>query len=755
MWAVSLAFLLGILAVQQLRSLPEASAMLILAFMGLLFWRLRLGLLSVLVLGILWASLWGHYLINNRLTEQQAGSYRIDGCIASLPQQQADGQRFELVVHYPDRDFPRKLRLFWPHPPQALAVAQCWQLSAQLLPPHALHNPGGFDYTAWMLANDIGATGVVLNKPEPLMRDWENGLSYRFAIWRQAIAVRMAELLAGEPELGLLQALTIGKQDLISQADWNLFRDTGVTHLVVISGSHIALVAGAVFFLTRRMWIWLAILRISPITVATLAAWFAALGYSGLAGYAIPTGRALMMLSLALAALAWRRSRSWWRLWALALLLMLLFDPVAVLSPGFWLSFIAVALLFYVSLGRLKPPGFWRALTLPQLTTSIGLAPLLLLFFQQLSWVSPLANLLIAPVVGAIVAPLALLGVSLLFVWPQAAQWLLHNVALLLEFLLQVLTLLADLPAAKLLVSPPGLCAVILAGIGALLLLAPRGVPARYLGLVLLLPLTQWQPERPLAGQLWLTMLDVGQGLSVFVQTQTHTLLFDTGLKAASASVAEDTEVTRFLQQQNLARLDKLVISHGDADHSGGASAVMAMLPVTEIYSSARPWAEMWNGQYCQAGQSWQWDSVEFQMLSPPFPAFSRENDNACVLRITVGSDSVLLTADIEQAAEIRLVKDYAEKLRSTVLIAPHHGSSSSSSMLFLERVMPQYVLISAGYHNRFGFPHQQVLDRYSAVHSMVLNTARQGAARVKMGDDGVQVTSEQQMHTHYWLSTD
>jgi competence protein ComEC len=562
-----------------------------------------------------------------------------------------------------------------------------------------------------------------------------------------------AALPNGE-QLGVIKALTIGSQSGITQQQWDVFRNTGATHLIVISGSHISLIAGMVYLLVRRGWAWLAVLSVSPQRVAAVTAWLAALFYAGLAGYSIPTLRAIIMLTVALAAIVWQRNTAPLHVLLLALIAVLIFDPFAVLSVGFWLSFIAVALLLYVSVGRLGRSNYWREATTAQLATAVGLSPLLMVFFQQVSLISPLSNWLAVPIIGLLVTPLALMAIVLLFLAPPLAGVLLQITDFILQGLWWLLLEMSKWPLATVYCLQPPWYALLTAGVGVLLLLAPRGFPARYLSVCLFLPLIFVKSEKPEPGAVWLTLLDVGQGLSAVVQTSGHTLVFDTGGKFSENSDMGDAVVLPFLRWQGIAQLDTLMISHNDNDHSGGAASLLAEMPAASISSSAPEWAERNNGVYCRAGQQWQWDQVNFTVLSPPETAFTKENNNSCVLKIETGKFSFLLPGDIEQNAENWLAQEYGEQLKSTVLIAPHHGSKTSSSFDFLQHVNPELVVIPVGFLNRFGFPHKSVLNRYQQLNAHWLSSAEAGAISIHADTEQLQIKSEREKHKHYWQAT-
>lgn len=750
----SLFFLLGTVLVQQLARLPDPSILIALSFSTLiLVWRQDWPLVFLLS-GLIWTSLFANWQLEKQLPSSAVNQELIiEGYISSLPQKQGQRYSFDFVLTHPNQQFPDKIRLNWYQAELDLAAGQNWRLPVKLKPPHSRLNPGGFDYEAWLFANRIGANGYVRTKPAPQVLPDSFSLGRFFARFRQTIANRIDQALPDGQQIGLLKALSIGSQNSISQSQWQVFRITGVIHLIVISGSHISLIAGLVFLWVRRFWARTGILSLAPQSIAASASWLSAMVYAGLAGFNIPCLRAVLMLSITLAALVWQRHSSPFHILALALLSILIVDPLAVLTVGFWLSFAAIGLLIYLASGRLKLNHTWKSAARSQLLITLGLAPLLVMFFQQFSLIAPIANWIAVPIVGIIVVPLLLIAVSLLFCLPALGELLLKLCDQLLQALYWLLSQLAELPLANLNTLDPPWYVTMLALAGVLLILSPKGFPCRYLSPLFFLPIFLLETPRPEPGEVWLSLLDVGQGLATVVQTSQHTLVFDTGAKYADNSDMGDSVLLPFLHHQGLSSLDQLIISHADNDHSGGANAILTTLPVKQISSSASAWAELPNGHYCEADQSWTWDQVEFQILSPPNSHFSSENDNSCVLKISHKQQQFLLTGDIEISAEDWLVKQYGPELKSSVLIAPHHGSKTSSSLEFLQQVEPELILIPAGYLNRFKFPHPQVLKRYQQIGSNWLSTANEGAIQLKTKGSHLEIIRQRKQQQRYWMT--
>lgn len=747
------AFFFGIATVQQWTRLPCSWEWLLVILMAFIFGKRRLWLGCLFLFGVLWASAYANWRLDDRLVDALQGKdVLVKGYIASLPHEQDDRISFDFKVFQAGDGVPSKLHLNWYNPPNDTKAGQTWEMTVRLKKPHGRSNPGGFDYEAWLFSNHIGATGYVRPKPMPRQITPFFAISRYVAGCRQAISDRLDAALPASQQLGIIKALTIGNQDLISQQQWEVFRATGTVHLMVISGAHISLVAGLVFFAVRRGWIWSGVLRISPQNLAATTAWLAALLYVALAGFSVPTQRALLMLSVGLWSIVWQRNTAPIQVLMLALLVVILFDPLALLSAGFWLSFVAVALLMYVSSARLGSAKNWLSVTKLQIAMTIGLAPLLIVFFQRISVIAPLANWLAVPVIGVIVTPLCLLATGLAFISPMLAKVVLWPIDQLLQGLWWLLQQMAAWPLATLSSLQPPWYGILFAILGVLLLLAPRGMPTKYLSPFLFLPLFFVSANKPKLGEIWLTLLDVGQGLSVVIQTQNHTLIFDTGAKFSEQYDMGEAVVVPYLQHQAINHIDTLIISHGDNDHIGGAASLVRTIPADASYSSVPEWVENQAGQFCKAGQNWQWDEVSFSFLSPGTESFDTENDNSCVLKVSGKKFSFLLTGDIEQPAENWLVTQYGNALASTILIAPHHGSKTSSSQNFLEQVDPEMILIPAGYMNRFGFPHKKVLKRYQNRNIKYFDTSKNGAISLKTDDQSLTVELARQVQKKYWM---
>jgi len=746
----ALSFLAALLLVQQFSVLPGSQWLIVVIVAGGIMAWLRYWRWLFFVAGVLCAIVFAMTRLADRLPESIEGiDIPVKGIIADLPEQDERRTRFDFIVTESAQKLPSKLRLSWYYPDQPIKAGQHWSFAVKLKRPHGSLNPGGFDYERWLFTEGVGATGYVRPSQKPALLGSDSAWT-SIAVWRQSITDRLSFTLSDRPNLALIKALTIGDGNNISQNQWDVFRKTGTTHLVVISGSHVGLVAGLVYFLVLKLWAWRGLLAWSPQRVAAVAAMLVAVFYAGLAGFSVPTQRSVIMLTIVMLAIILQRNTRPFNTLAVALFAVLAFDPLAVLAAGFWLSFLAVSVIVYAIAGRLGKSGYISEVIKINWATSVGLSPLLLFFFQQVSLISPLANFIAVPVISLLAVPLSLLAVVMMLGSPLLASKLFLAVDTILQGLWWLLAHLAELPFATINHAQPSILALIFAMPGILLLLAPSGIPARWLSLVMFLPLVFTDTIKPDPGSINMTLLDVGQGLSAVVQTANHWLVYDTGAKFSAESDMGQSALLPFLRLQGAGKIDKLIISHGDNDHIGGAVSLIRGIPTVQVLTSVPQQLSNYSPVMCAAGQSWTWDKVRFTLLSPQ-QAFVSENDNSCVLKIQSEQGAVLLTGDIEALAESWLVETYGNSLKANVLIAPHHGSKTSSSPKLLQAIQPEYVLIPAGYHNQFGHPHLDVLQRYQQIKAKWLTSADSGAITISVKNGSWLVQSMRDTESKYW----
>ena len=757
MRSAALAFLIGIVFVQQLPTLPSLIWALALIPLVLLAWRFpRVWPLVFLIGGVVWVSFRAGLILAERLPAELEGvDLTLTGVVADIPQATDYGTRFEFAIVDAKADavpvatpsrilLTSALRDFTPR------AGETWRLRARLKRPHGFQNPGGFDYEAYLFRSRIGATGYVRGEENPQQVIQGSG---RFAIdaLRQRLGERIAALTHSD-YAGLVVALANGDGRGISDTQWEVLRQTGTLHLVAISGLHISLIGGIAFFLGRFLWALpgFTVLRLPAPHAGAIAAMVAATLYAALAGFVIPTQRALIMLAVAMLAIGWRRHVAPSQILAIALLAVLVHDPLAVMAPGFWLSFAAVAVILYVAQGA-TPRTLWRRWGYLQLAIAIGMLPLMLWLFQQVSLVAPFANLVAVPVFDVLAVPLTLGGVGLLGMgFESAAAFLFNTAATLLQGLWVVLDFLATFKLGQWTQHRPSTIALLCALVGVVWLLAPRGWPARWVGAVWLLPMLWIRPPTPATGELWFTLLDVGQGLAAVVRTEHHVMVYDTGARFSARFDAGRAVVAPYLRAQGVERVDRLIVSHGDNDHIGGAASLLRLMSIANVQSSV---PERLGADRCVAGERWEWDAVEFVMLNPPYGSVASDNDGSCVLLIKSRYGRVLLPGDIAKRAERRLANT-AEDLAADILVVPHHGSKSSSTEEFIAAVRPRYAFFPVGYRNRYRHPHPQVIERYAVLGAHRYDSATSGALEVRLRADGIAVEAYRERARRYWFAT-
>ena len=790
----ALAFTAGCVLLQRQPQLPDWPWPALLGGVVLLFaamlrgGRCRAGLAALLALlaGIVWAGWRAEMRLADRLDPALEGvDLRVTGVVASLPDRSDRGERFEFRLEtrltvdgeaLPARAAGLPSRVLLTHyrrlpaegseggegreAPGGSALqfhaGERWRLTIRLKQAHGLANPGGFDYEAWLLERGLRAGGYL--RPEGAERLTafvpQPGLIIERV--RERIRERLQSRLPPDqfPAGGILIALGIGDQRAIPPADWQIFSRTGTTHLMSISGLHVTLLAalagGGLGFVWRRL-PWLAVRW--PAQRAGLAtAGVAGLGYALLAGFSVPAQRTAFMLLVAVAAALGQRQPAPSRVLALALWGVLLLDPWAVLAPGFWLSFGAVGALFWI--GHAAPGGDWRARLLGwgrvQWAATLASLPVLLLVFQQLPLVSPLANALAIPLVSGVITPLALFA-AFFSDWTPGA-WALQIAHALLALLLEGLAWCAAWPLWQ--PPAPPWPVALLAALGVLIVLLPRGLPGRGLGACLILPVLYWPAERPPAGEAWIDVLDVGQGLAVVIRSATQVVVYDTGPRYGPAADAGERVLLPFLRRIGVGRIDRLILSHRDSDHAGGAASLQAALPVGELRSS---FAGEPAGR-CRAGERWQQDGVAFSFLHPAAATVDRNhglksNHLSCVLRVEAGGRALLLAGDIEAADEADLLASVRESLVADVLVVPHHGSRTSSTPAFVAAVAPLHAIFTVGYRNRFGHPRAEVAARYAAHGARLWRSDRDGAIQVRLGREGARVRAWRAQSPRYWSS--
>lgn len=774
-----LAFVAGIALLQVRSRLPEPATMAALAVAGgALLFAARGALRSMgagALFGFCWAALVAHAALSSELSlEDEGRDITLVGTVDSLPYRFGQGVRFNLAVEQvtgATAAVPARVALSWyggPSQPAAdVQPGERWRLAVRLQRPHGTANPHGFDYEAWLLQQGLRATGYVRSQRDVNVRLVPFVPTLRNAVERARarLRARISQALEGKPYAGVIVALVVGDQRAIEQSDWTIFNRTGIAHLVSISGLHVTMVAGlfamAVSFLWRHSFFTRAQLPLllPAQKVAALAGVSTAFIYVLLAGFGIPAQRTLYMLAVVAAAVWSGRSTSVSHMLAAALGVVALLDPWAVLAPGFWLSFGAVAAILYATAGRAalgqdRAVARLRQAVRVQYAVTLGLVPLSILLFAQVSLVGPVANAIAIPLISLVATPLALLGSvapgpvsSIVLGWAHAT----------VEWLAVVLAWLAASPYAVWTAPVPGPVVFASALVGFGWMLAPRGWPLRWLGAVLCLPLLAAAPSRPAPGEMVVTAFDAGQGTAVLVETHGHRLLYDTGPAYSPGSDAGGRVILPFLKGRGINRLDTVVVSHSDTDHVGGALSVLRSVDAPHLLSSLPPGHPARQAApshtRCEAGQRWEWDGVQFAVLHPRAESYGnpprKANAMSCVIRVTDGQHAVLLAADIEAKEEAQLLASGVQ-LRSDVLMVPHHGSGTSSTPAFLDAVKPRIAVFQVGHRNRYRHPKREVFERYGEAGALRLRTDQEGAVTLRFGRD-VEVGRFRQQRARYW----
>ncbi len=734
----SLALLLGVCLAQQLNSFPTKNSIFFIAlvafstvillhrfsFLSLLAWSIFAGAWSMIVAS--------NYLDHRFDTANDGDDLRLQLQVVSLPVSMQDGIRFDAKALHSKQFSHGMLRISWYEEKSSVKTGEILDVTVRLRAPRGVRNPGGFDFERYALTRDLLAVGYV-RQVHARTSDTQNASLLAF---RARISEKI-QLAVADPQLaGFIKALAVGDQRNLEDQEWDVLRATGTGHLISISGLHLGMLAAIGVMFARLLFFFLprlGLLLPRIIFESSLALVFA-LAYSLAAGFEIPVLRSLLMIICVLLARLWRRSTSPWAGLSTACSILLLWDPRIVLGASFWLSFGGVFWLTYI---LHEPNQNWRAwlkaLIKMQFILGLALLPLGVWFFAQSSTVAPLTNLIAIPWVNFFVVPVALLGVAANLIAPTIATALFALSAVILQPLWIFLQWCAQWDFALFYFSKPTIGAILFSCAGVLTLNLPRGLWFRYLGLFFFLPLFSSPANQIQNGEVRITMLDVGQGSAFLVRTANHSMQYDAGPKFRSGLDSGESVVVPALRALGLSRIDHLVISHGDNDHAGGANAVRAaLLPKRALSGHVDP-----EFVRCETGQKWRWDEVDFEVLHPPqyFPDLG--NDSSCVVQIRNASGAILMTGDISDTIEARLVEEYGEKLQSNVMLVPHHGSHSASSDLLIEAVKPTHALISAGYRSRFGHPAASVVARYKNHRVKIIESAIQGASTLKLKADG------------------
>jgi competence protein ComEC len=759
---IAAAWLIGTLLVHELPSLPPPSAYVPLGLAGLLALRAaRTRWLVFVLAGFGWTALCAGDRLGQRLPQADLGrDATLTGYVDSFPSAAPGQITFSFKVDAPRAaGVPARVRLTWYDAPSPIAPGDALAIVARLRPPHGSSNPGGFDYERWLMLTDHGATGYV--RSGALAPNAPRGAARGWLALRARIAERIGAALRDPDAAALVTALAIGERFRFTEQHWADFRRTGTSHLVAVSGMHVALIGVLVFLLLRTVWTRLPQPFASyDLEGASAASALCTAYYAALTGLAVPAQRSLLMVVVALALLVSRRSVGSFQGLAATLLAVLVWDPFAPLSASFWLSYGAVAILLALAAPRRVPnetePRWWgtlrpaRALAALQWSIGVALLPLSAAFFHEISLVGPLVNLVAIPLFNLVLVPLTLLATLLLHFDALAATLappVLALVGSLAAHTVAILHAIAAVPWAALAVRPAPPVTLVLAACGVAFALCARPLPGRRLAWLAVLPMFFPARDLPVRGAARIVVLDVGHGLAVSVATQAHRLLFDAGPSFRSGFDSGGDIVLPALAASGAGRLDRIIVSHADNDHAGGAAAVLAAFPGADVLKG--PDVTSLPGRTCERGERWEWDGVAFAILHPGSDFGPRGNESSCVLKVSARGGSVLITGDIEAAGESAVAR--TGELASDVVVVPHHGSATSSSQAFVDAVRPKLALVSAGYANRWGFPKPTVRARWERAGARVAVTGDDGALTVAVDDAGAALVTERAQRARYW----
>jgi len=761
MFLFAAAILVGVCVVHAAPELPSAFWVIVpvsVAGIAILF-RKRHGAICIFAvcIGVVWA--WSHAAL--RMGEAlPSDAVQIDaevvGYVSSLIGGDGQDLRFALDIVESDPRLPPHVELTWYDADVHPAPGELWRLRVRVRPPRGFSNPGGSDFSAALLRKHVGATGYVRQTEKG---DGDNARlsppSWRYSIlrMRMKIASRIERALGDSAHVGIVQGLAVGDTHHIAPEQWRVFSTTGTTHLMAISGLHVGMVAALIAWfggcVGRRLPLQIA--RIAVSDVQSICGMTGAIMYGALAGFSVPTQRALVMLLVYFGTRISRRHVGVTHGLGLALLGVLLIDPFAPLAPGFWLSFGAVSAIFLTTAGQLSQPSWVRNYVQLQAAVSIGMLPLLIGAFGTVSLISPIVNLAAIPIYTFIVVPTVLVGAAASFANEWLGTWILQLSAQQLDWTWPLLDHASRAPLALWHFPQLPWWLAMLFALGCVVLIAPGMSVTRLAGAMLCLPAITWQPQRPNTGDFDLAVLDVGQGLAVVVLTSSHILVYDAGPSFRSGRDTGEMVVLPYLRSRGVNKIDVLMVSHGDDDHAGGAGSVLAGLPTLQLLVGPSVDKEFSKANACHLGQRWDWDGVSFEVLHPPRGAAGKDNDLSCVLRIAGNGGSAILLGDIEGAAEGELSLTGMAQ-RADIVLVPHHGSRTSSSETLVQALAPSLAIVSAGFGNRWGFPKSDVVERWQSVGARTMNTARSGAIEIKVTVDGPQTPREyRDSHKAYW----
>jgi len=708
--------------------------------------------LAIFAFGYALFTLAGHEVISTRLDPAYAGDSMLTQVrVVGFPQVSGDSAVMDIEA-LADTRIPKRTRVSWFEAPVQPLIGDIWELELRLRRPRGTLNPGVFDYESWMFREKYRASGYVVGgKRNRLLA---TGSMIRLDRFRADFVATAKAATESDSAAAILAAIGVGARHTITRAQWDNFAASGTSHLMAISGLHVGLAALAAFILAFGLLS--PVIRSNAYITAIVVGAVCALAYALVSGFGVPARRAVVMLA-AVASTVWRRRQlDPAATVAVAGVLVFLTDPIATMRPGFHLSFFAVVLLLWLARRKDTVRAAWRIVDAPrqlfamQVFLLFGLLPLTALIFQRFAIAATPVNLVAVPVFSLITVPLTLAGMVTGSFFPTITSFLLSLAAHSIDAIEWLIGYVVELPFASIELARVEGVAWLFIWVPLAWVILPRGWPGRRIALLGILAIVAWKPAPPPESCFDAWVLDVGQGLAVTVQTRTGVLLYDTGMAWRSGGSVADQVVLPFLRSRRIDHIDWLMVSHSDLDHSGGVPRILDEMKVGEVIVGES--LELPQQVRCALGQGWTSDDIRFDVLHPRNLDSREGNASSCVLRVSAGPHSLLLTGDIEGPSERKIVQTDAS-IAADIAIVPHHGSMTSSTVPFIDSVYPDFAVVSAGYANRWGFPKGRVVERWQAMGAEVLNTATAGAVyfRVCAAGGVSKIRTEREQRRRFW----
>jgi competence protein ComEC len=750
MLTFTLSFLIG---VAQLLWLPELR----------LFWLIPISLITIISfyffiklkvhhsliifgagLGLIYAVSFGIYAKSHQLNILPEGYIKVIGKVSNLPVYKNEKTKFSFEINEIDNNYKlKKVLVSWYKADKIVESGQIWEFDLKLKPIHGYKNPGSFDYSKWLFRQGYDATATV-KKAKLIQAESFDPRSIINIIRSRFSNLIEAEFTSTRIQ-ALIKALSIGDKSQISYEDSQLFQETGTAHLIAISGLHIGLVAYIGLLFGRLIFLFYTNEKLNRFKYEAFFSILFALIYALLAGFSIPTIRAFIMVMSFSLAYAIKAYISRWQAWSIAMLVVLLIDPFSVLDVGFWFSFTAVAVLMFAFTGRKSNYNKILSFIHAQFVILIGLMPMMVIVFGSINLLTPIANLIVLPLASLLLIPLLLVSFIVYLFSESVAKFLFNLVEEIAQYLFLILDFLQPYKFLSVAVNQLTFLIVTSLITISILLLLPKLFRWKYMAIMLFIPIFYNNPKPLNQKEYRINILDVGQGLSIIISTKDHTMIYDTGAKYETGFNLASSVVIPFLQYKGIDNVDKLIISHSDNDHAGGKEELIEQFSNIQIYDVVAEKTP------CIKGEEWQWNEVDFEVISPYNLKPYLGNNSSCVIKISSQYGSILLTGDIEEPIEYRLVHQMPQAIKSQILLVPHHGSRTSSGEEFIKAVNPEIALNSSGYANQFNHPHPLIKKLYLEKGIEFFDTQDKGMLEVLFNKEGYELKQYSDVNHHFW----